>query len=109
MTHIRRIFPAFLILAACVTWGHAPAAARGAPESFADLAERLLPSVVNISSTQVQKKSTEKGGPEVPRFPEGSPFQDFLRNSLIASSGKRPRGVRRPLAPVSSSIPAGLL
>ena len=26
--------------------------ARGAPESFADLAEKLLPAVVNISTTQ---------------------------------------------------------
>jgi len=29
-----------------------PADARPAPESFADLAEKLLPSVVNISTTQ---------------------------------------------------------
>lgn len=79
MTHIRRVFQALLILVACMTWGHAPAVARGAPESFADLAEKLLPSVVNISSTQAQKKTTEKSGPEVPRFPEGSPFQDFFK------------------------------
>jgi len=31
------------------------AQARTAPDSFADLAERLLPSVVNISTTQVIK------------------------------------------------------
>jgi serine protease Do len=57
---------------------HSPAIARSAPESFADLAARLLPSVVNISTTQVQKKS-DKAGPEMPRFPEGSPFQDFFK------------------------------
>ncbi|MGZ0246386.1 MAG: hypothetical protein ACKVH1_10580, partial [Alphaproteobacteria bacterium] len=51
VTHIWRVFQALLILVACMTWGHAPAVARGAPESFADLAEKLLPSVVNISST----------------------------------------------------------
>jgi serine protease Do len=48
VTYILRFFPALLILVACMTWGHAPAVARGAPESFADLAEKLLPSVVNI-------------------------------------------------------------
>jgi serine protease Do len=34
-----------------VVWS-APGWARGAPESFADLAERLLPAVVNVSTTQ---------------------------------------------------------
>ena len=34
-----------------VVWS-APGWARGAPDSFADLAERLLPSVVNVSTTQ---------------------------------------------------------
>lgn len=52
--------------------------ARGVPDGFADLAERLLPSVVNISTTQVQK-TADKGGPQMPRFPEGSPFQDFFK------------------------------
>ena len=79
MDQLRRVFPVLLVLVACVAWGNVPALARGAPDSFADLAERLLPSVVNISSTQVQKKKSEKGGPEVPSFPEGSPFQEFFK------------------------------
>ena len=91
MTHIRRVFPAFLILAACITWGSAPAAARGAPESFADLSERLLPAVVNISSTQFQKKNTEKGSPEIPRFPEGSPFQDFFKEFFDRQQREAPQ------------------
>ena len=33
-----------------------PSFARGAPESFADLAEKLLPAVVNISSEQEVKR-----------------------------------------------------
>lgn len=46
----------------------------GRPASFADLAEDLLPSVVNISTLQV----VELGGPnlEFP-FEEGSPFEHF--------------------------------
>lgn len=51
--------------------------ARTAPESFADLAERLLPSVVNISTTQ----TVEAGkGPEMPQLPPGSPFEDFFKD-----------------------------
>lgn len=51
--------------------------ARGAPDSFADLAEKLLPAVVNISTTQSVKA---REGMEVPRFPPGSPFEEFFRD-----------------------------
>ena len=53
-----------------------PAFARGVPGSFADLAEKLLPSVVNISTTQVAKKSEGSG---TPQFPPGSPLEDFFK------------------------------
>jgi serine protease Do len=60
-----------------------PAAARPAPDSFADLAARLLPSVVNISTTQTIKSDRggrERSGPEMPQFPPGSPFEEFFRD-----------------------------
>lgn len=66
---------AVVITSLCHTF---TAHARGVPDGFADLAEKLLPSVVNISTTQVQK-TADKGGPQVPRFPDGSPFQDFFK------------------------------
>ena len=48
-----------------------------APSSFADLAERLMPSVVNISTTQtVITKSNPFPGFE---FPPGSPFGDMFK------------------------------
>ena len=40
------------VLPAIVALPLAPAIARSAPDSFADLAEKLLPAVVNISSSQ---------------------------------------------------------
>ena len=45
--------------------------ARAAPDSFADLAAKLLPAVVNISSTQaVQARAGAPGaGPEIPHVP----------------------------------------
>jgi serine protease Do len=47
------------------------------PESFADLAERLMPSVVNISTTQtVVTGSNPFPGLE---FPPGSPFGDMFK------------------------------
>ena len=46
------------------------------PESFADLAERLMPSVVNISTTQTVVTSNNS----LPfTFPPGSPFEDMFK------------------------------
>ena len=42
----------FLPLAVLLVWQPVRADARDAPDSFADLAERLLPAVVNISTMQ---------------------------------------------------------
>ena len=50
--------------------------AKSAPDSFADLAEKLLPSVVNISTTQVIEG---RPGMELPKLPPGSPFEDFFK------------------------------
>jgi serine protease Do len=52
------------------------AQAKTAPESFADLAAQLLPSVVNISTTQVIEG---RRGMELPKLPPGSPFEDFFK------------------------------
>ena len=46
------------------------------PSSFADLAEKLMPSVVNISSTQTIKTSSN---PFPFEFPPGSPFEDMFK------------------------------
>lgn len=50
------------------------------PGSFADLAEKLLPSVVNISTVQL----VDVGAPnmDMPQFPPGSPFEDFFKDFM---------------------------
>lgn len=67
-----------------------PAEAKTAPESFADLADKLLPAVVNISTTQVIES---RGAPEMPQFPPGSPFEDFFKDFLEknAPQGEQPQ------------------
>ncbi|WP_092076345.1 Do family serine endopeptidase [Poseidonocella sedimentorum] len=50
-------------------------AARALPESFADLADKISPSVVNITTSTVVAQSTGPQGV----VPEGSPFEDFFR------------------------------
>ncbi len=46
------------------------------PDSFADLAEKLMPSVVNISTTQTIKT---RSNPLPFQFPPGSPFEDMFK------------------------------
>ena len=51
--------------------------AKDAPASFADLAERLMPSVVNISTTTTV---TTRSNPFPFQFPPGSPFEDMFKD-----------------------------
>lgn len=50
--------------------------AKNVPESFADLAEKLMPSVVNISTTQTIVTNIN---PFPFEFPPGSPFEDLFK------------------------------
>ena len=50
--------------------------AKNVPESFADLAEKLMPSVVNISTTQTIVTNIN---PFPFEFPPGSPFEDMFK------------------------------
>ena len=96
-----------------------PAAARSAPDSFADLAGKLLPAVVNVSSTQTITAKNGGGpgaGPEVPIFPPGSPFEQFFKDFLNrnhqgqgGSGGDNPPAARRAQSLGSGFIvdPAG--
>jgi S1-C subfamily serine protease len=81
--------------AAFASWA---AAARPAPDSFADLADKLLPSVVNVSTTQTVKsdRGREHAGPEIPQFPPGSPFEEFFRDFFDHGMPKSGRPEAQP-------------
>ncbi|MCR9255622.1 MAG: DegQ family serine endoprotease [Alphaproteobacteria bacterium] len=74
------------------------ASAASAPDSFADLAERLLPSVVNISTSQAPEAPSDDG-PQF-RLPPDSPFQD-----LFPEFFDRERPQQRP----STSLGSGFI
>lgn len=87
----------FLIAPVSVTNARDAVPGINAPNSFADLADRLLPSVVNVSSTQKIEELNEEQLPEMPQFPEGSPFEDFFEDFM----GKRGQGLG-PALPAAS-------
>ena len=70
MTSIKKIIILFIII------NFSFANAKPVPESFADLAEKLMPSVVNISTTTT---ITTRSNPFPFQFPPGSPFEDMFK------------------------------
>ena len=95
--------------------------ARTPPDSFADIAEQLLPAVVNISTTQTVKREERaqggqqapqnrqgRPGPEIPQFPPGSPFEEFFKDFF--DRGQRPDQAPRRASSLGSGFiidPAG--
>ncbi len=70
----------------------APAGAQSQPFSFADLAEGLQDSVVNISTAQ---RITGTRGIPIPEVPEGSPFQEFFEEFFDRNRDGENRRSRR--------------
>ncbi len=68
-----KIYLITLILTACL---HTNSFSQKVPASFADLAEKLMPSVVNISTTTT---ITTQSNPFPFQFPPGSPFEDMFK------------------------------
>ncbi len=67
----------FIFLALIFTFSFSfQSISKAVPESFADLAEKLMPSVVNISTTQTIVTNTN---PFPFQFPPGSPFEDMFK------------------------------
>jgi serine protease Do len=85
---------AIVLLCVGATASAVPAATReqallhGAPRSFADIAERLLPAVVNISTTQTIRRP-QGGDIPMPQFPPGSPFEELFRDFLEQQGAPR--------------------
>src|SRR6202021_89889 len=71
----------------------APALARG-PDGIADVAEKVIDAVVNISTSQTveAKGGPGGGGGAMPQLPPGSPFEeffdDFFKNRRGGPGGK---------------------
>ncbi|MDX8467535.1 DegQ family serine endoprotease [Mesorhizobium sp. VK23B] len=69
-----------------------PTIASDGPPSVADLAERLLGAVVNISTSQTVKGTEGPGAVPMPQLPEGSPFQDFFDDFFKNRGGDKGGG-----------------
>jgi serine protease Do len=106
----RTVFAGFLILALPV-----PAFAKAGPQSFADLAEKLLPAVVNISTSQTVNPKDEdsssggsSGGDDQPtpdmQIPPGSPFEDFFKDYMQKHGQEMPQAHRHRATALGSGF-----
>lgn len=98
-----------------------PGANTAAPATFADLAERLLPAVVNISTTmtvrpergappgQPGQQGPQRRGPEVPQFPPGSPFEEFFRDFFDRAPGQQGQAPRQQAPQRQQSLGSGFI
>ena len=71
MSFLRKIFLGFIVISFSVLQ------AKPVPDSFADLADKLMPSVVNISTTQTVRTTSN---PFPFQFPPGSPFGEMFKD-----------------------------
>ena len=81
---------ATLLLGFALVFAQAIAAKAEMPESFADLAEMVSPSVVNITTSTTVAGAVNQG--PAPIVPEGSPLEDFFKDFMDRrNEGQRPR------------------
>ena len=85
---LRALWLTFLAAALLIAQSIA-AAAQSRPATFADLAEQVSPSVVNITTSTTVAANTQPG----PVVPEGSPFEEFFDDFMDRNgpNGRTPR------------------
>src|SRR5689334_22065884 len=90
-----------------------PASARG-PDGIADIAEKVIDSVVNISTSQSVEAKGGGGGKEaMPQLPPGSPFEeffdDFFKNRRGGGSKGGDRSGEIPTPRKTNSLGSGFI
>ena len=98
-----------LILFAATIVVAPPLRAHGTPDSFAELAEKALPAVVNISTRQTVERQRS---PDLPQFPPGSPFEEFFRKFFDREPGDRQDAPPRRATSLGSGFivdPSGII
>jgi len=110
MTRLFRL--ALLVLA--IMFAATPAYARSTsgPPSFADLAEKLLPAVVNISTSQTITSHEDMMDMPDLQLPPGSPFEEFFKDFMEKRKGNNGSPTKHKATSLGSGFivdPAGYI
>src|SRR6266481_3387215 len=86
-----------------------PAQARG-PEGIADVAEKVIDAVVNISTSQTVEAKGGEGRGAIPQLPPGSPFEEFFDDFFKNRRGGKGGGGDREVQPhKTNSLGSGFI
>jgi serine protease Do len=100
---------AAICLGAAGTLVTMPAQARG-PEGIADVAEKVIDAVVNISTSQTVEAKAGDGRGAIPQLPPGSPFEEFFDDFFKnRRGGKGGGGDREPQPHKTNSLGSGFI
>jgi serine protease Do len=105
MSEIKKIFAGAMIIVSAVVIMPVAAFAKGAPDSFADLAEKLLPAVVNVNTTQTIKVNRRS----MPRIPGMEDFFKRFDRGQGKDNGEDEDGKERPLTRQRQSLGTGFI
>jgi serine protease Do len=95
LTSRLRLMGIAISLSAASMLAAAPVSARG-PDGIADIAEKVIDSVVNISTSQTVEAKGGSGNREaMPQLPPGSPFEEFFDDFFKNRRGGAPKGGER--------------
>ena len=83
------------------------------PDSVADMAERVMDAVVNISTSQNIDTARNRTAPpqQTPQLPPGSPFEEFFEE-FFKRRGEEPRNQPRRVSSLGSGVvvdPSGII
>ncbi|MEH2515574.1 serine protease Do [Bradyrhizobium sp. AZCC 1610] len=91
LTSRLRLMGIAISLSAASILATAPVSARG-PDGIADIAEKVIDSVVNISTSQnVEAKGGGNNREAMPQLPPGSPFEEFFDDFFKNRRGGAPK------------------
>src|SRR5690348_11697660 len=85
-----------------------PAQARG-PEGIADVAEKVIDAVVNISTSQTIEAKGGEGRGAIPQLPPGSPFEEFFDDFFKNRKGGKGGGDREVQPHKTNSLGSGFI
>ncbi len=105
MSILKKFFVATMVVVSFVIISPVAVIAKGAPDSFADLAERLLPAVVNVNTTQTIKIN-RRTMPQIPGMEDF--FRRFGREGE-REQGRDKNGEERPLTRQRQSLGSGFI
>jgi serine protease Do len=91
LCHRLRPLMAAICLGATSVLVSAPALARG-PDGIADVAEKVIDAVVNISTSQTVEAKGGEGRGAMPQLPPGSPFEEFFDDFFKNRRGPGAKG-----------------